>query len=63
VEYRWTGGDCERRGEVRKWMDVPLHFASKVMNLAQSGKKCEVAPEFMIVLPHPTWTEVADANV
>jgi hypothetical protein len=25
VEYRYTGGDCERRGEVSKWMDVPIH--------------------------------------
>jgi hypothetical protein len=36
-------------------------IASKVMNLAQSGQKCEVAPESMIVPPHPTWTEVANA--
>jgi hypothetical protein len=24
-EYICTGGEWERRGEVRKWMDVPLH--------------------------------------
>jgi hypothetical protein len=24
VEYGWTGGEWERRGEVRKWKDVPL---------------------------------------
>jgi hypothetical protein len=24
-EYIWIGGEWERRGEVRKWMDVPLH--------------------------------------
>jgi hypothetical protein len=29
VKYRWTGGDCERRGEVRKWMDVPLQILAK----------------------------------
>jgi hypothetical protein len=29
VEYRWTGGDCERRGEVRKWTDVPLQPPSR----------------------------------
>jgi hypothetical protein len=26
VEYRWTGGEWERRGEVRKQTDVPLQF-------------------------------------
>jgi hypothetical protein len=38
-------------------------IASKVMNLVRSGQKCEVAPEFMIVPPHPTWMEAAVANV
>jgi hypothetical protein len=37
-------------------------IASKVINLVQSGQKCEVAPESMIVLPCPAWMEVADAN-
>jgi hypothetical protein len=37
-------------------------IASKVMNLAQSGQKCEVAPESMIVPPRPAWMEAAVAN-
>jgi hypothetical protein len=37
-------------------------IASKVMNLARSGQKCEVATESMIVPPRPTWTEAAVAN-
>jgi hypothetical protein len=40
-EYIWTGGEWERRGEVRKWMDVPLHYppfkgvASRHMRIAR----------------------------
>jgi hypothetical protein len=28
-EYIWTGGEWEMRGEVRKWMDVPLQSNAK----------------------------------
>jgi hypothetical protein len=38
-------------------------IVSKVMNLARSGQKCEVAPESMIVPPCPAWTEAVVANV
>jgi hypothetical protein len=30
VEYRWTGGEWEMRGEARKWMDVPLQLYIKI---------------------------------
>jgi hypothetical protein len=38
-------------------------IAVKLMNLVQSGQKCDVAPESIIALCCPCGVEAADGNV
>jgi hypothetical protein len=46
-EYIWTGVEWERRGEVRRWMDVPLHYLLFKSTASQHARIARRSPDLL----------------